>query len=168
MHGADAPECHDQMHTMMNHMGTPFFARMDIKDIVLMDENSPPHSDSPMTYFLPDAPFKQRIRQTVQDLLEFGLTNAEEPMLYNPAFYVPSAGGSGSHTGLSQSLPYTAPLLHECVDAVPVGGAVSTADFLSDWLMDDPALGVYQALHGKQCVTDDVTWASDAMSCICP
>ena len=168
MHGADAPECHDQMHTMMNHMGTPFFARMDIKDIVLMDENSPPHSDSPMTYFLPDAPFKQRIRQTVQDLLEFGLTNAEEPMLYSPAFYVPSTGGSGSHTGLSQSSPYTAPLLHECVDAVPVGGAVSTADFLSAWLMDDPALGVYQALHGKQCVTDDVTWASDAMSCTCP
>jgi len=168
MHGVDAPECHDQMHTMMNHIDTPFFARMDIKDIVLIDEKSPPHSDNPVTYFMPEAPFKERVRQTVQDLLEFGLTNAEEPMLYNPAFYVPSAGGSRSHTGLSQSSPYNAPLLQECANTVPVGGGVSTADFLSNWLLDDPTLGVYQALHGKKCVTDTVTWASDALSCICP
>jgi hypothetical protein len=168
MHGADAPECHDQMHTMMNHLGTPFFARMDIRDIVLIDENSPPHSDSPVTYFLPAASFKERVRQTVQDLLEFGVVNAEEPMLYNPAFYVPSAGGSGSHTGLSQSSPYNATLLQECVNAAPVGSPVSTADFLSGWLLDDPVLGVYQALHGKKCVTDNVTWASSAAACICP
>ena len=168
MHGADAPECHDQMHTMMNHLGTPFFTRMDIRDIVLIDEKSPPHSDSPVTYFLPAAPFKERVRQTVQDLLEFGVTDAEEPMLYNPAFYVPSAGGSGSHTGLTQSSPYNAPLLQECVNAAPVGSPVSTADFLSGWLLDDPVLGVYQALHGKKCVTDNVTWASSAAACICP
>jgi hypothetical protein len=168
MHGADAPECHDQMHTLMNHIGTPFFSRMDIRDIALMNQKAPPHSDSPATYFLPDAEFKERVRQTTQDLLEFGLTDAEEAMPYIPAFYVPSSGGPGSHTGLSQSAPYNAPLLHECAHTAPVGVPVSTADFLSDWLVDDPALGVYQALHGKKCVTDIVTWASSAAACSCP
>jgi len=168
MHGIDAPECHDPIHTLMNHISTPFFARMDLRDAALLNNHAPPHSVFPQTYGLPAGPFQDRVWQTVQDLLEFGVLDAEEIPPYQPAFYVPSDGGPNSHTGLTTSSTYNAGLLHECANTVAVGSPVSTADFISDWLMDDPALGIYQALHRKSCVTDTVTWAPSAAACGCP
>ncbi|MDG2333957.1 MAG: pectin acetylesterase-family hydrolase [Myxococcota bacterium] len=168
IHGAGAPECHDPIHTLMNHISTPLFIRMDLRDAALLNDRPPPHSVSPDTYGLPAGDFEARVWQTAQDLLEFGIAHAEETPPYQPAFYIPSDGGPNSHTGLTTNSTYTAALLHECANTLPVGSPIATSDFISAWLTDDPAVGVYQALHRKDCVTDTVTWAPSALACGCP
>lgn len=118
-HANDLSWCRDEHHVLLNHVSTPFFLRIDLRDNAWIDGSALFGAAQGLDYNWPDSAFEERVDALVRDYLRshrqeseiaLGLDgsgdpgclelNNQKPGCWPRAVWAPSLGGPGSHTGL--------------------------------------------------------------------
>ncbi len=118
-HPGERSFCLDEIHVLLNHVSTPFFLRMDLRDNAWIDGSALFGGEFGTGYDWPDQAFIDRVDLQTRNYLDFHRMESEiarnedtsgdatclsvndvKPDCWSIAVWAPSAGGPCSHTGL--------------------------------------------------------------------
>ncbi len=154
VHGPNAPECSDHIHVLLNHVATPFFLRMGLRDSVSWGPGSRVLGATDMNYFYRSDAFGDRVRMQIKTYLDQFATSSELATGLDPSW----AGGlpapppwpiavfapdSTLHAGTIENGPFFTTCLR------PPGGGLGTQvnlhDALFDWITFDTPINAFES-----------------------
>ena len=152
--------CRDEHHVLLNHVSTPFFVRMDLRDNAWITGAAVFGGPDNTGYNWPDPAFFDRVDTLARDYLDFHRLDSElaldvdasgdpgcvdlndqKPGCWPIGLWAPARGGAGSHTGLLDPVHFgTDPspvelLLCEDVNGKIQGTAHTVASAVVEWLV---------------------------------
>ena len=154
VHGVDAPECVDHMHTLFNHVETPFFVRTGLRDNVYWGPGSNALGADDPAYFYRENPLGERVKMQVHTFLTEYATRSELALGIDdswngglpaaPPFAIAAfAPDSTLHAGTIENTPF----FDTCL--LPPGGAagdeVNLHFALFDWITWDTPIAAHES-----------------------
>ena len=154
VHGPNAAECADHIHVLLNHVATPFFLRMGLRDSVSWGPGSRALGATDVNYFYRRDAFGDRVRMQIKTFLDEFATSSELATGQDPTW----AGGLPApppwpiavfapdvllHAGTIENGPF----FNTCLRP-PGGGAgteVNLHDALSEWITFDIPIDAFES-----------------------